>query len=177
MYCLLQTISIISALLFQITNKLSLTTKSRCGSKVSSAALTTVVSVSLNTLNSSLSNLNFPGLFGWCCFPCQTYQNAEGLDQNGILCALLSCYVPCASTYILRNEARKQYNIEVGLDIDHNTSQFLTVRDPTWRMLLLPGAVQPVSPARLLWRSKSTGPRCNECEVSIRVLCLRHVFR
>ena len=83
--------------------------------------MVTVESVSLNIMNDSSLIKSSSGLYGGFCFPCQTYQNAEDLEQSGILCCLLSAFLPCISTYILRGKAREKYNIEVGLDSDQNT--------------------------------------------------------
>ena len=53
------------------------------------------------------------GCCGACCQPCMICGNARALDQNGCL-TVLGCFLPCISIYLLRKEARKQYDIEVN---------------------------------------------------------------
>eukprot|EP00088_Acartia_fossae_P000374 TRINITY_DN10154_c0_g1_i1.p1 TRINITY_DN10154_c0_g1~~TRINITY_DN10154_c0_g1_i1.p1 ORF type:complete len:102 (-),score=2.56 TRINITY_DN10154_c0_g1_i1:118-423(-) len=48
---------------------------------------------------------------GFFC-PCyQVYSNAEKLDEYGIFCGLLSCFIPCIPIWFLRHRARDRYKI------------------------------------------------------------------
>jgi len=51
-------------------------------------------------------------MFGWCCSPCQVYQNGEALGKSGFLCCLLGCLLPCVPALLLRQEARERWGIE-----------------------------------------------------------------
>ena len=51
-------------------------------------------------------------LCGYCC-PCLLIKrNADDLGKEGLLCCLLSCFIPCIPIFILRTEARERYGID-----------------------------------------------------------------
>ena len=56
--------------------------------------------------------LVFTGLCGTCCFPCQSYSNAERMGKSGILYGLLSFLLPFVPPLILRGDLRDLNNIE-----------------------------------------------------------------
>merc|ERR1712061_93242 len=47
------------------------------------------------------------------CVPCLLIKrNADDLGKPGLLCCLLSCFLPCIPIFMLRSEARERYGIE-----------------------------------------------------------------
>ena len=52
------------------------------------------------------------GFCGTCCFPCQSYQNAERMGKSGILYGLLGWVIPFVPPLIMRGDLRDQNNIQ-----------------------------------------------------------------
>ena len=58
------------------------------------------------------TTLNFSGLCGLCCHPCQFGSVASKLDESYLLWFIIGCCAPCIPAFMLRGKVRDRYKFK-----------------------------------------------------------------